>query len=108
MRYVVCAIEKEENERNSEYVPCTVMQVQYVQGREMEKPMMILFDPGSTRSYVKQQILPAGATPRLHREELLATTLSGESRTNRSVEPVSYTHPTPPTKREGLYPESTI
>jgi hypothetical protein len=82
----ICAIEKEENERNSEYVPCTVMQVQYVQGKEMEKPMMILFDPGSTRSYVKQQILPAGVTPRLHREELLATTLSGESRTNRSVE----------------------
>jgi hypothetical protein len=46
---------------------------------------MILFDTGSTRSYVKQQI-PAGATPRLHREELFATTLSGESRTNRSVE----------------------
>ena len=83
----ICAIEKEErDEQDGEYVPCTVMQVQYVQGKEMEKPMMILFDPGSTRSYVKQQILPAGATPRLHREELLATTLSGESRTNRSVE----------------------
>ena len=75
----ICAIEKEEgDEQDGEYVPCTVMQVQYVQGREMEKPMMILFDPGSTRSYVKQQILPAGATPRLHREGLFATTLSGE------------------------------
>jgi hypothetical protein len=83
----VCAIEKEENEQDSEYVPCMVMQVQYVQGKEMEKPsMMILFDPGSTRSYVKQQILPAGAMLRLHLEELLATTLSGESRTNRSME----------------------
>ena len=49
----ICAIEKEENEQNSEYVPCTVMQVQYIQGNEMEKPMMILFEHGSTQSYVK-------------------------------------------------------
>jgi hypothetical protein len=45
-----------------------------------------LIRPGKKWSYVKQQILPAGATLRLHREELLATTLSGESRINRSVE----------------------
>jgi hypothetical protein len=76
----------DDDEEQGEYVPCTVMQTQYVQGKEMQRPMVILFDPGSTRSYIRQQILPAGATPRVHREELLATTLSGESKTNRSVE----------------------
>ena len=85
-----CVIQRNEinndDEEQGEYVPCTVMQTQYVQGKEMEKPMVILFDPGSTRSYIRQQILPAGATPKVHREELFATTLSGESKTNRSVE----------------------
>ena len=75
-----------ENEEQGEYVPCTVMQTQYVQGKEMEKPMVILFDPGSTRSYIRKQILPEGTTPSIHREELLATTLSVESKTNRSVQ----------------------
>jgi hypothetical protein len=78
-------INNEDNEEG-EYVPCTIMQAQYMQGKEMEKSMVILFDPGSTRSYIRQQILPAGATPRVHCEELLATTLSGESKTNCSVE----------------------
>jgi len=62
-----------ENEEQGEYVPCTVMQTQYVQGKEMEKPMVILFDPGSTRSYIRKQILPEGTTPSIHRKELLAS-----------------------------------
>jgi hypothetical protein len=40
-------------EEQGEHVPCTVMQTQYVQqGKEMEKPMVILFDPGRTQSYI--------------------------------------------------------
>ncbi len=41
------------DEEQGEYVPCTVMQTQYVQGKEMEKPMVILFDPGSTGLYIR-------------------------------------------------------
>ena len=46
------------------------------------KPMvMIFFDPRSTRSYIRQEILSAGTTPKVHREEL-----NGESKTNLSTE----------------------
>jgi hypothetical protein len=30
----ICAIEKEENKQDSEYVPCIVMQLQYVQEKK--------------------------------------------------------------------------
>jgi hypothetical protein len=66
-------------------VPCTIMQVRMIQDHEMRKPLLILFDPGSTKSYIKQSVLPPGATPRLHRELQTAITLSGESKMNRSV-----------------------
>ena len=82
----------EYNERNTnnnktkiENVPCTILQVQYIQEKSITKPLLILFDPGSTRSYINRKSLPAEAKPQIHREMLAATTLSGESTTNESV-----------------------
>jgi hypothetical protein len=62
-----CVVQRNKINNDSKEQACTVLQTQYVQGKEMEKSMVILFDPGSTRSHIRQQILPTGATPRVGR-----------------------------------------
>ena len=62
------------------------MQVQSIQKQPVTKPLIILFDPGSTSSYIKQGALPSGATPTVHRSVQSATTIGGSTQCNRSVE----------------------
>ena len=62
------------------------MQVQSIQKQPVTKPLIALFDPGSTSSYIKQGALPPGATPVIHRSVQSATTIGGSTQCNRSVE----------------------
>lgn len=78
--------ELNKNEEKMEAtVPCTIMHVKAIQEHETSKMMFVLLDPGSTKSYIKENKLPAGATPRVHRQAQEATTLSGAAVSNRSV-----------------------
>ncbi len=66
--YYVTERTKNENKYDieNETVPCSLMQIENIQGKLTTKTMIVLFDPGSTSSYIKQSVLPVGATPTLH------------------------------------------
>lgn len=85
--YYVTAETKNENKYDieCETVPCSLMKIETLQGKLTTKTMIVLFDPGSTSSYIKRSALPVGATPTLHNVERKATTLGGETMSNLSV-----------------------
>jgi hypothetical protein len=67
-------------------VPCSLMQTETLQGKPTTRKMIVLFDPGSTRSYIRQSVLPKRVTPTLvHHAEWKATTLGGERMSSLSL-----------------------
>jgi hypothetical protein len=76
--------------RRQDWVWHSVMQLYEItvtiQGNLTTKTMIVLFDPGSTSSYIKWSVLlPKGTTPTLHHAERKATTLGGETMSSLSV-----------------------
>jgi hypothetical protein len=53
-----------QKEKMNETVPCSVMEVDTVQGQGLTRRLIVLFDPGSTNSYLKGSVLPKGANKR--------------------------------------------
>ena len=43
-----------------ETVPCSIMQIQSIQGRVITQPLIVLFNPGSTHLYMRQNVVPQG------------------------------------------------
>lgn len=84
--------EKNENDNvECEIVPCSLTE----HGKFTDKAMIVLFNPGSTSSYIKRSVLPAQGcdtyvTPRGTQGE---TTLGGETMRNLSVRAQKITLP---------------
>ena len=54
------------------------MEVEMIQEQEVTRRMFVLFDPGSTNSYITESELPKNLTPNFHNQAQEATTLGGE------------------------------
>ena len=73
-------------ESGVETVPYSVMEVEMIQEQEVTRRMFVLFDSGSTNSYITKSELPKNLTPNFHNQaQEASTTLGGETSCNCSV-----------------------
>ena len=65
-------------------VPMASCIVQFVQKQIMNRPMVVLFDSGSTKTWISAKAMPKGAVPTVG-EATTSSTLAGEMNSNMTV-----------------------
>ena len=70
---------------NIDKVPLALCLVQNMQKVSAGKPMIVLFDSGSSHTWIKSTAIPKGCTPRIVDGASQSRTLSGTLSSNREV-----------------------
>ena len=70
---------------NKDLAPITLLCCDTIQGRPVERPLVILLDGGSSGSLINKRSLPNGAVPSRSEQTHTTTTASGNFKSSLSV-----------------------
>ena len=74
-----------ETEESVDLAPISILRCQTIQGQYIERPLVVLFDGGSSGTLLNRRCLPPGACPSRSERRQITTTASGSFDTSLSV-----------------------
>ena len=82
---VFANLSTESLKRGDDVAPISILLCKAIQKNHSEKPLVTLFDGGSSSTLLNERALPRGATPHVAERKQLTTTASGTFDTSRTV-----------------------
>jgi transposase InsO family protein len=75
-----------KDKMHSDVAPVCIVKIHYISGIRLDRPLICLFDTGSTGTMIQQRCLPPGAKPNISNQKRITTTINGSFDTSLSVQ----------------------